>query len=82
MHTFVSVHSTHSKGELVVREVRVIAPLRNKTADALFDEIAGGHGTTSAPATGTAEDAADTDDDAQDAEDEETDEEEEDWDGE
>lgn len=80
MHTFVSVHSTHSKGELVVREVRVIAPLRNKTADALFDEIAGRHGTTSAPAT--AEDAADADDDAQDAEDEETDEEEEDWDGE
>ena len=36
MHTFVSVHSTHSKGELVVREVRVIAPLRNKTADALL----------------------------------------------
>ncbi len=50
-----------------------------KTADALFDELAGGHGTTSAPAT--AEDAADADDDAQDAEDEETDEEE-DWDGE
>ena len=32
MHTFVSVHSTHSKGELVVREVRVIAPLRNDDA--------------------------------------------------
>ena len=51
-----------------------------KTADALFDELAGGHGTTRAPAT--AEDAAAADDDAQDAEDEETDEEEEDWDGE
>lgn len=57
-----------------------------KTADALFDELAGGHGTTSAPAPAdaedAAEDAADADDDAQDTEDEETDEEEEDWDGE
>ena len=47
-----------------------------KTADALFDELAGGNGTTSAPADD--EDAGDDD-----AEDEETDEEEEeDWDGE
>jgi len=77
VHTFVSVHSTHSKGELVVREVRVIAPLRNKTADALFAEIDGGHA-TAAPATS---DAAQDGDDAAEEEEETDDEEEDAWDG-
>lgn len=78
MHTFVSVHSTHSKGELVVREVRVIAPLRNKTADALFAEIDGGHATAAPAATS---DAAQDGDDAAEEEEETDDEEEDAWDG-